>query len=82
MTGVWVGGEDRSTHFDDIVYGQGATMALPVWAIYMKKNYEDEDLSISNEAFTVPEDVSIITDCEEFKQLNSGSHEIPDELEF
>lgn len=82
VTGVWVGGEDRSTHFDDIVYGQGATMALPVWAIYMKKNYEDEDLSISNEAFTVPEDVSIITDCEEFKQLNSGSHEIPDELEF
>ena len=82
VTGVWVGGEDRSTHFADIVYGQGATMALPVWAIYMKKNYEDEDLSISNEAFTVPEDVSIITDCEEFKQINSGSHEIPDELEF
>lgn len=82
VTGVWVGGEDRSTHFEDIAFGQGATMALPVWAIYMKKNYEDEELLISQEEFTEPDNVSIITDCEQFKQLNTGSHEIPDELEF
>ena len=82
VTGVWVGGEDRSTHFEDIAFGQGATMALPVWAIYMKKNYEDEELMISKEEFTQPENVSIITDCEQYKLLNSGSHEIPDELEF
>ena len=35
-TGVWVGGEDRAVHFKDIAFGQGATMALPIWAVYMK----------------------------------------------
>ena len=33
VTGVWVGGEDRSVHFESTMYGQGATMALPVWAL-------------------------------------------------
>jgi Membrane carboxypeptidase (penicillin-binding protein) len=37
VTGVWVGAEDRSVHFDNITYGQGATMALPIWANYMRK---------------------------------------------
>src|SRR5690606_8223789 len=31
VTGVWVGGEDRSIHFANLTYGQGATMALPIW---------------------------------------------------
>ena len=34
VTGVWVGGEDRAVHFDNIAYGQGASMALPIWALY------------------------------------------------
>ena len=33
VTGVWVGGEDRSIHFEKIAYGQGATMALPIWGL-------------------------------------------------
>lgn len=36
-TGVWVGGEDRSIHFPTITMGQGAVMAMPIWALYMKK---------------------------------------------
>ncbi len=40
VTGVWVGGEDRSVHFKDIGFGQGATMALPIWGMYMKGAYE------------------------------------------
>ena len=40
VTGVWVGGEDRSIHFKGIAFGQGATMALPIWALYMKAIYE------------------------------------------
>ncbi|MBT7817366.1 MAG: penicillin-binding protein, partial [Polaribacter sp.] len=36
-TGVWTGGEDRATHFAGITKGQGATMSLPSWALFMKK---------------------------------------------
>ncbi len=62
-TGVWVGGEDRATHFASIIQGQGATMALPIWAIYYKKLYADESLHISKEAFEKPEKLSIEIDC-------------------
>ena len=41
VTGVWVGGEDRSVHFESTMYGQGATMALPVWSLSMKDCYHD-----------------------------------------
>ena len=64
VTGVWVGGEDRSTHFETITYGQGASMALPIWANYMRSCYEDESLNISKDEFTTPEDLSIQVDCE------------------
>lgn len=46
-TGVWVGCDDRSVHFRYMKYGQGANMALPIWALYMKKVYENEELGIS-----------------------------------
>ena len=56
VSGVWVGGEDRSIHFDNMSAGQGANMALPIWAIYMQKVYADEELGYDNaEAFDVPE---------------------------
>lgn len=64
VTGVWVGGEDRSIHFEEIGFGQGATMALPIWGLYMKAAYENEDLGISSEAFVEPEVLSIPLDCE------------------
>ena len=44
VTGVWVGGEDRATHFRTITYGQGAAMALPIWANYMRSCYTLEEL--------------------------------------
>jgi penicillin-binding protein 1A len=80
-TGVWVGGEDRATHFSSTAYGQGATMALPIWAIYMKKCYEDETLGVSKEEFKKPKELSIETDCEKWKEVNSGG-KIPDELDL
>ena len=49
VTGVWVGGEDRSIHFEDIAFGQGASMALPIWALYMKDVYENQNLGISKD---------------------------------
>ncbi|KIA90168.1 penicillin-binding protein 1A [Kaistella jeonii] len=46
-TGVWVGWEDRATHFFGTGEGQGAKMALPIWAIYMKKVWADKELGVS-----------------------------------
>ena len=65
VTGVWVGGEDRSIHFKEIGFGQGATMALPIWGVYMRSLYENPDLAISQEEFVAPELVTIPLDCEE-----------------
>ena len=67
-TGVWVGGEDRAIHFKDIAFGQGATMALPIWAVYMKSLYENADLGISVEDFTAPEVLTIPIECEELDE--------------
>ena len=64
-TGVWTGGEDRATHFAGITKGQGATMSLPSWALFMKKCYADKTLNISKEDFEKPEDLSININCAE-----------------
>ncbi len=64
-TGVWTGGEDRSTHFPGIGYGQGATMSLPSWALFMQKCYADKSLKISKAEFDKPENLSININCEE-----------------
>lgn len=48
-TGVWVGWEDRATHFRGTGEGQGAKMALPIWAIFMKKVWADSSLGVSKE---------------------------------
>ena len=65
VSGVWVGGEDRSIHFDNIAQGQGATMALPIWALYMKKVLADSDLGYSsNEQFDIPSSFNANSGCE------------------
>ncbi len=68
VTGVWTGGEDRSTHFKYIDKGQGASMSLPTWAIFMRKCYKDETLKISKEDFEKPDELTIDVDCEESKE--------------
>ncbi len=56
VSGCWVGGEDRDVHFDSMRMGQGATMALPIWAYFMKKVYADHTLPYTPDAtFNVPE---------------------------
>ena len=66
VTGVWVGAEDRAIHFEDIAYGQGASMALPIWGIYMKSVYQDSTLQISNKSFEKPKRLTIELDCNIF----------------
>ena len=75
VTGVWVGGEDRSIHFDEIAYGQGATMSLPIWGLFMKKCYEDEELGVSKEDFEEPENLTIELDCSKVQPEKSESEE-------
>tara|TARA_R110002049_G_scaffold2365_4_gene17299 strand:+ start:1617 stop:3962 length:2346 start_codon:yes stop_codon:yes gene_type:complete len=85
VTGVWVGGDDRSIHFANITYGQGAAMALPIWGVYMKSCYADEELNISKEDFEAPIDLSINIDCSEVLEDNTDSNPIddtPDDLDF
>lgn len=65
VSGAWVGGEDRSIHFDNIVEGQGASMALPIWALYMKKVLEDSELGYSStEQFDIPSSFNANLGCE------------------
>lgn len=66
VTGVWVGAEDRAAHFKTITYGQGASMALPIWALYMKACYEDKDLEVSTSDFEKPKELSIEVDCSKY----------------
>jgi penicillin-binding protein 1A len=63
VTGVWVGAEDRAAHFKNINYGQGASMALPIWGLYMKACYADETLDVSTGNFEKPSELSINIDC-------------------
>lgn len=56
VSGCWVGGEDRDIHFDTMLHGQGASMALPIWAKYMVKVYGDKSLGYDEtETFKLPE---------------------------
>ena len=56
VSGCWVGGDERDIHFGRMTYGQGAAAALPIWAMYMKKVYDDPTLGYDQqEKFKLPE---------------------------
>lgn len=56
VAGCWVGGEERSIHFDRMAYGQGASMALPIHGLFYQKVYADPDLNYKdNGKFDIPE---------------------------
>ncbi len=76
VSGVWVGCEDRSVHFRTTQLGQGANMALPIWALYMKKLYADKDLNIYQGDFEKPAGkISIELDCNKYKNIQQPDHE-------
>jgi penicillin-binding protein 1A len=79
--GVWVGGDDRATHFKGINNGQGATMALPIWALFMKKCYADKTLNVSKGSFEVPDNLSIKVDCRKM-EIDTTTTENTDEFYF
>jgi len=82
--GVWVGGEDRSVHFRSILYGQGASMALPIWGLFMKSCYADKTLDVSTSDFEAPQNLSISVDCSKSSgnYVDGVDSDIPDDLTF
>ena len=70
VSGVWVGCEDRSAHFRSTDLGQGASMALPIWGLYMKKVYADKTLKVTQNDFEKPEglDLKIELDCSKYNE--------------
>jgi len=70
VSGVWVGCEDRSAHFRSTDLGQGASMALPIWGLYMKKVYADKSLKVSQNDFEKPAglDLKIELDCTKYNE--------------
>ena len=74
VSGCWVGGEDRDIHFESTRMGQGANMALPIWAYYMKKVFADRSLGYDpNEKFDIPEDFNPCVS--EFDDYSAGGIE-------
>ncbi len=73
VSGAWVGGEDRSIHFDSMKEGQGASMALPVWALYMQKVYADTSLGYADTThFDIPEHYLKQYNCDERAAVSSS----------
>ncbi|MEY8870641.1 penicillin-binding protein 1A [Gaetbulibacter sp. PBL-D1] len=81
VTGVWVGAEDRAAHFRTITYGQGASMALPIWGLYMKSCYENPELGISKGNFEKPNELSIQVDCANYQPDEGASQSIDEDLD-
>lgn len=63
--GVWVGAEDRSIHFQNIANGQGANMALPIWAKFLQKAYADPCLRLKQGDFEMPYGIRKRLNCDE-----------------
>ncbi len=63
VTGVWVGGEERSIRFDVMERGQGASMALPIFGLFMKKVYADKKIGLTQGPFERPNNFNINLDC-------------------
>ena len=67
VAGVWVGGDDRAIHFPSIRWGQGARMAMPIWADFMTKVYTDTTLNYTRGPFPAPRRrLSIQLDCSQY----------------
>lgn len=73
VAGAWVGGEDRSVHFDNTSEGQGASMALPIWAYFFQRVYADKSIKISKGAFEKPKRKMMMDlDCSKYEDDNPG----------
>ena len=76
VTACWVGGDDRDIHFRSMTMGQGASMALPVWGIYMKKVFGDKHLPY-REAEKFPTGTAAVCESDSLMQEYPAMEEYP-----
>ncbi len=72
VAGVWVGGEDRSIHFDNMRMGQGSAMALPIYGLFMQKVYADKSIGLTQGPFERPDKFDVKLDCDVDKEFGGG----------
>ena len=82
VSGVWVGGEDRSIHFKGLGQGGGHNMALPVFALYMQKVYSDSTIvGVSQEdKFDEPINFNINLDCDKYEENQTDQESFDNEF--
>lgn len=81
VTGTWVGGEDRSVHFLQTSYGQGANMSLPIFALFIKKIYADKTLNMPKDYFSAPVGYDLNLDCPDEATDDKQEEQKPKEQE-
>jgi penicillin-binding protein 1A len=79
VAGCWVGCEDRQVHFLSTAYGQGANMALPIYGMFMKKVYDDPNITIRREWEKPDVEFTIELDCTKYKGKSDGPTGIGDD---
>ncbi|MGM9819903.1 MAG: transglycosylase domain-containing protein [Candidatus Onthomorpha sp.] len=67
-TAVWVGGELRSIHFRSTAFGQGASMALPIYGLFMQRCEKNPKLDFYRGDFDRPPSLEIDIDCSNYVQ--------------
>lgn len=80
ITGVWVGGEDRDIHFDNLRNGQGSSTALPIWGTYMNKVYNDSTLGYSRTEPFIVTDKYLCPNATE--GVDPNAEEVPEMILF
>ena len=78
VAGVWVGSDDPNIHFRSITHGQGAAMALPIWALFIKQLNRDQQLNHYTKSRFNPTGSTVRTlmDCEDYRDRRSFIDEI------
>ncbi len=73
--GVWTGWEDQAIHFETLSEGQGANMALPVFAMFLQKVYADPQFGIMEaDEFERPSNFNMELDCDKVKRESSNRY--------
>jgi penicillin-binding protein 1A len=84
VTGVWTGCEDRDFHFFSTAMGEGSNSALPIFAGYMKRVYNDSSLGIKRDSYFEPpkKPLTITIDCDAYSQQQKGTNDVDKKLSF
>jgi penicillin-binding protein 1A len=72
VTGVWVGGDERSIHFPNWGESSGGKTALPIFDLFMKQVYAVPGLGYTKGRFKIPDDYKVNLDCGQYQKQEDG----------